>query len=87
MTRKRMLGNTIRNARERRGWDRNTLAKKVNISPGYIGHLEYETPVPLSEQLFRRLCKTLGLRPNRLARLVEIQNRRARQYVRARRIR
>ena len=58
---RRPLGDKFRIAREERGWSRQQLAERLHISAGYVGHLERETPVPLSDALIDRICNELGL--------------------------
>ncbi len=55
-------GKTIRTAREAKGMTTEQLAKKIGISPGYLGHLERDSHVHLSERLVAALKKALGIR-------------------------
>lgn len=55
-------GKMIRTAREAKGMTTEQLAKKLDISPGYLGHLERDSHVHLSERVATALKKVLGIR-------------------------
>lgn len=59
------IGTRIRQARKERGWSRDVLAKKSNISPFYLGHIERGTR-RMSMDTFVNLCRALGLNADRL---------------------
>ena len=55
-------GKTIRTAREAKGMTTEQLAKKIGISPGYLGHLERDSHVHLSDRVAAAVKKILGVR-------------------------
>lgn len=59
------IGTRIRQARKERGWSRDVLAKKSNISPFYLGHVERGTR-RMSMDTFVNLCGALELNADRL---------------------
>lgn len=73
------LGATVRMARESKKLTREQLAKKANISAGYIGHIERDAHVRLSPKLLDALKKILGRLPIS-EQQVEAHNERSRKY-------
>lgn len=55
------LGFLIRNYREDKNLTRPQLAKRLSISPAYLGHLENDVAMPLSPRLFDLFNNKLGL--------------------------
>lgn len=55
------IGQIITTEREKRSLSRTELAKKIDLSPGYLGHLERDGMVPLSEGLRERIQKSLSI--------------------------
>lgn len=60
--RKQTAGQIIRRAREARNLTRPQLAKVVGITPEYLGHLERDGHVYLSEGLVQRFKKRAKVR-------------------------
>ena len=77
---KETFGATVRRARESLGWDRPTLAKKVKISAGYVGHIERSAPVPVSDKLLSKLQRALHLKSNHIPKMVQAINLAAQRY-------
>lgn len=75
------LGELVRAKREALGLSREQLAKKVKVTPVYIGHIERDAPVHFSERLETEIGKVLKLK---LSPYSEDQNARAREYYRNR---
>lgn len=57
---KKTIGDKIRKAREKKELTREKLAKKLDISAGYLGHLENDSPVRLSPRVANLLKKILS---------------------------
>ncbi len=74
---KTSIGTLIRNSRETRKLTRPQAAKLLGISPGYLGHLECDRPVHLSDALTAKLVKKLYLSANVLGRLRGAQAKRS----------
>lgn len=74
------LSQVIREARIKKGWTRPQLAKRLKLSLSYVNHLEYNSPVYLSDDLCKRLRVTLALRNAVLMQLARRQNLKARNY-------
>lgn len=75
------VGSVIKKARESKQLDREKLAKKLNITSGYLGHLERDGAVRLSGDLIGRLIKVLGARMAILKRLADRHNAKMRRIV------
>ncbi len=56
------IGATIRKARETKKLTREQLAKKLKITEGYLGHIERDAPVRLSERVVKGISKSLSLK-------------------------
>ena len=56
------MGSLIRKARQRKGLSREQLAVKLRITGGYVGHLERDDDVRMSERVADQLRKAIGLR-------------------------
>lgn len=78
-------GKLIRKARESRNLTRPQLAKSLGITPGYLGHLERDSHVHLSQALVGRI--KLRLRVAIPTSAVERNNAAARRWYRAYRAR
>lgn len=74
------VGQVIRKGREKKGFTRPELAKKLKISIAYLGHLECDHPVTFSERLQLGSARTLGVPLRTLSRLAEPHNRKARRW-------
>ena len=75
------IGEIIRAKRESKGMSREQLARKIQISPGYLAHIENDNHVPISSRLEFEFKKKLGL-TNAHAPLVEKQNKFAAKWYR-----
>lgn len=77
------IGSIIIKARENKKITRAQLAKKLKISDFYIGHLERNDPVTLSDSMIDRLKKVLGPRLGALKKLQDRHNARVRRVRKA----
>jgi ribosome-binding protein aMBF1 (putative translation factor) len=79
------LNKIIRESREMHEMTRSHLARKLNISKGYLEHMEYGTPVHISERLYVELKRILGIGKPDLALLIKRHNARALKLAQSRR--
>lgn len=68
------IGKIIRTTREERELTRAQLAKKLAITPVYLGHLERDDPVRLSPRIVLCLKKHLGKKIGKIESLVDGHN-------------
>lgn len=54
------IGQIVKETRELKGWSREQLAKKIGITPLYLGHIERNDLVRISERLIKEFKKNLG---------------------------
>lgn len=75
------LGAMIRKHREKRQLEKEDLARKLKISAHYVRHLETECPAAVfSDNLMKRVVKTLSLPPRKALALARAHNRRVARY-------
>ena len=55
------IGKIIREKREINGLSRKQLARKIKITEGYLGHIERDGNVRISERLEHEFKRTIGL--------------------------
>lgn len=81
----RTIGQVIKTARAESDMSREKLAAKLKISAGYLGHLECDNHVRLSDRVTKALRKFLKLKSTQLTdRLVETHNKKSAKYRRDR---
>lgn len=73
---RKKIGTLIRDAREKQNLTRERAARRIGISPGYLGHLERDAPVRLSDKLVQKLILKLRV-PRRILALQPAHNRRS----------
>lgn len=81
MQTKLTMGSLIRSFREERHLSREQLAKRLSISKGYLGHLENDVPIVMSQRLYEIFNNRLGLFIPRSWQ--ESHNMKARRYYRS----
>lgn len=57
---KKSIGQIIRDARESQDMTREQLAKKLKITPGYLGHIERDDAVHVSDRIYAAVKKMFG---------------------------
>lgn len=86
MSQKETFGAVVRRAREAMKLERDAAAKKLQISPGYLGHIERGvakasgSAVPVSEKLLGRIQRVFKLKSNHIPNLVKANNEAASKY-------
>lgn len=68
------VGNIIRSTREKSEMTREQLAKKLKITPVYLGHIERDDPVRISPRIVIALKKNLGRKISEIDGLVPGHN-------------
>ena len=74
------IGKIIRAKREKLGLSRIELAGRIKVTPGYLGHLERDDLVHLSEHLEKKIEKVLKVIINET--IVDKHNEKAREWYR-----
>jgi transcriptional regulator with XRE-family HTH domain len=75
------IGSILRAKRAKLKLTREQVAKRIKITPGYLGHLENDSHVRFSDELYKRLQKAIGVRiPTQLR---AVHNKRASAWYRA----
>lgn len=72
------LGFLIKAFREEKNISRDLLARRLGISKGYLGHLENDRPLTLSNRIADRLFTSVGFFVPK--RLQEYHNAKAKRY-------
>jgi len=55
------IGKKVRTARESKHLTRDQLAAKLELSAGYLGHIERDAPVHISDRIVHAIKKVLGI--------------------------
>lgn len=76
MARRKTLGTALRNQREKKTLSREQVARKLKITPGYLGHLETDNYVHVSERLKIAFHKMFGIPKKQIDELAEKANKR-----------
>ncbi len=69
------VGSIVRNAREKKSLTRDRAARLLKLSAGYLGQIERDAPIPISERIVEAIAKKLG--PRLKPEMVERHNKRS----------
>lgn len=68
------VGSLIVSLREAEGTSREALAKKLKITPAYMGHIERDEPVRISPRIVESLKRFYGRKVDLMANMIEGHN-------------